>query len=66
MIDLVITQRRRSLGGFEVGRGLPFAKHRKVGPFLFFGRLGAVTFEPGITRGVEVSTHPPIGAAAST
>jgi len=33
MIELVIEQRRRNLGGsFEVGRVLPFAKRRMVGP----------------------------------
>lgn len=28
MLDLVIDQRRRDLGGFEVGRVLPHAKRR--------------------------------------
>ncbi|HQN51367.1 MAG TPA: hypothetical protein PK913_09930, partial [Phenylobacterium sp.] len=30
MIELVIDQRRRDLGGFEVGRVLPFHSHRMV------------------------------------
>ena len=66
MIDLVITQRRRSLGGFEVGRVLPFAKHRMVGPFIFFDHMGPVTFEPGIPRDVDVRPHPHIGLATIT
>ena len=36
MIELVIDKRIRDLGGgFEVGRVLPFAKRRMVGPFIF-------------------------------
>ncbi|MFS8609704.1 MAG: hypothetical protein LOD94_17195, partial [Gammaproteobacteria bacterium] len=35
MIELVITRRQRSLGGFDVGRVLPYAKRRMVGPFIF-------------------------------
>jgi redox-sensitive bicupin YhaK (pirin superfamily) len=66
MIDLVITQRRRSLGGFEVGRVLPFAKHRMVGPFIFFDHMGPVTFEPDIPRDVDVRPHPHIGLATIT
>ena len=66
MIELVITQRRRSLGGFEVGRVLPFAKHRMVGPFIFFDHMGPVDFEPGIPRDVDVRPHPHIGLATIT
>jgi redox-sensitive bicupin YhaK (pirin superfamily) len=46
VIELVIEQRRRDLGGFEVGRVLPFAKQRMVGPFIFFDRMGPVDFAP--------------------
>lgn len=35
MIKLIIPQRTRHLGDFEVGRVLPFAKHRMVGPYIF-------------------------------
>lgn len=42
MIDLVIDQRRKDLGGFEVGRVLPFASQRMVGPFVFFDHMGPV------------------------
>ncbi len=31
MLEMVIDQRRRDLGGFEVGRVLPFQKRRMVG-----------------------------------
>ena len=66
MIDLVIEQRRRDLGGFEVGRVLPFAKRRRVGPFVFFDHMGPVDFAPGIPRSVDVRPHPHIGLATLT
>jgi len=66
MIDLVIDERRRSLGGFEVGRVLPYAKHRMVGPFIFFDHMGPVRFEAGLPRSVDVRPHPHIGLATVT
>jgi redox-sensitive bicupin YhaK (pirin superfamily) len=66
MISLVIEQRRRDLGGFEVGRVLPFAKHRMVGPFIFFDHMGPVDFPPGIPRSMDVRPHPHIGLATLT
>src|SRR5437867_9242690 len=66
MIELVIEQRRRDLGGFEVGRVLPFAKRRMVGPFVFFDHMGPIDFAPGIPRSVDVRPHPHIGLATLT
>src|SRR5262245_12604671 len=66
MIELLIDERRRSLGGFEVGRVLPYAKHRMVGPFVFFDHLGPVRFEAGLPRSVDVRPHPHIGLATVT
>src|SRR6266436_2577350 len=66
MIDLVIDQRRRDLGGFEVGRVLPFAKRRMVGPFIFFDHLGPVSLPPGIPTSVDIRPHPHIGLATVT
>jgi len=66
MIELVIEQRRKSLGGFEVGRVLPFAKRRMVGPFVFFDHMGPVDLAPGIPRTVDVRPHPHIGLATVT
>src|SRR6187551_4090240 len=66
MIDIVIEQRRRDLGGFEVGRVLPYAKHRMVGPFIFFDHMGPVDFPPGIPRAVDVRPHPHIGLSTVT
>src|ERR1700744_5632527 len=61
MIDLVIDQRRRDLGGFEVGRVLPFHAHRMVGPFIFFDHMGPAEFQAGFPRTVDVRPHPHIG-----
>jgi len=66
MIDAVIEQRRRDLGGFEVGRLLPHPRHRMVGPFVFFDEMGPVDFPPGIPRTVDVRPHPHIGLATVT
>ena len=61
MIELVIDQRRRDLGGFEVGRVLPFHAHRMVGPFIFFDHMGPKDFQAGFPRNVDVRPHPHIG-----
>lgn len=62
MIEMVIEQRRRDLGGgFEVGRVLPFAKRRMIGPFIFFDHMGPLDLAPGIDRSLDVRPHPHIG-----
>ncbi len=66
MLELVIEQRRKSLGGFEVGRVLPFARRRMVGPFVFFDHMGPVDFQPGLPRDVDVRPHPHIGLSTVT
>ncbi|HSC19966.1 MAG TPA: pirin family protein [Rhizomicrobium sp.] len=66
MPDIVIPQRRRDLGGFEVGRVLPAPQRRMVGPFIFFDHMGPVTFPSGIPRSVDVRPHPHIGLSTVT
>ena len=66
MIDLVIDQRRKDLGGFEVGRVLPYAKRRMVGPFVFFDHMGPVDFQAGFPKTVDVRPHPHIGLSTVT
>jgi redox-sensitive bicupin YhaK (pirin superfamily) len=66
MIDLVINARRRDLGGFEVGRVLPWTNRRMVGPFTFFDHIGPVSFPPQIPRRTDVRPHPHIGLATIT
>lgn len=64
MIEMVIDARRKDLGGFEVGRVLPFAKRRMVGPFIFLDHMGPADFAPG--QGVDVRPHPHIGLSTVT
>ena len=66
MIEMTIDARRRDLGGFEVGRVLPFAKRRSVGPFVFFDHMGPVEMPPGIPRSADVRPHPHIGLSTVT
>lgn len=67
MLERVIEQRRRDLGGgFEVGRVLPVAQRRMVGPFIFFDHMGPMRFEPGIPKSLDVRPHPHIGLSTVT
>jgi redox-sensitive bicupin YhaK (pirin superfamily) len=66
MIELVIDQRRRDLGGFVVGRVLPYAKHRMVGPFVFFDHMGPMDMPAGVPRSADVRPHPHIGLSTVT
>lgn len=66
MIDLIIQQRIRDLGSFEVGRVLPFAQHRMVGPYIFFDRMGPNQFALGFPYEADVRPHPHIGLSTVT
>jgi len=66
LIELVIQQRRRDLGCFEVGRVLPFATRRMVGPYIFFDRIGPKDLAPGLPREADVRPHPHIGLSTIT
>lgn len=66
MIEHVIEQRRRDLGGFEVGRVLPVAAQRMVGPFIFFDHMGPARFAAGLDRSADVRPHPHIGLSTVT
>jgi redox-sensitive bicupin YhaK (pirin superfamily) len=65
-IEFVLEQRRRDLGGFEVGRVLPSSKRHMVGPFIFFDHIGPAYFRQGIPRSVDVRPHPHIGLSTVT
>jgi redox-sensitive bicupin YhaK (pirin superfamily) len=60
----VIDARARDLGGFTVGRVLPSAARKLIGPFIFFDHMGPAAFPPG--RGIDVRPHPHIGLATVT
>src|SRR5258706_9951348 len=66
MIEMSISERRRDLGGFEVGRVLPFASRRMVGPFVFFDHMGPIELPAGLPRSVDVRPHPHIGLETVT
>ena len=66
MIEQVLDAHRHDLGGFEVGRVLPQARRRMVGPFVFFDHMGPARFEPGFSRSMDVRPHPHIGLATVT
>ncbi|HSS84742.1 MAG TPA: pirin family protein [Reyranella sp.] len=66
MIELIIQQRTRDLGGFEVGRVLPYAQRRMVGPYIFFDRIGPKDLAPGLPREADVRPHPHIGLSTIT
>ncbi len=64
MIETILTANRKSLGDFEVGRVLPSARRRMVGPFIFLDHMGPADFQPG--QGVNVRPHPHIGLSTVT
>jgi redox-sensitive bicupin YhaK (pirin superfamily) len=66
MLDLVIEARRHDLGGFEVGRVLPFHKRRMVGPFIFFDRMGPFDLPAPVPGSTDVRPHPHIGLSTVT
>lgn len=66
MLETVISARRRDLGGFEVGRVLPFPGRRMVGPFVFFDHMGPAVFASGAPRSADVRPHPHIGLCTLT
>lgn len=64
---LLIDRRSRDLGGgFMVGRLLPHAKQRMVGPFVFFDHMGPLDLAPGISEDLDVLPHPHIGLSTVT
>jgi len=66
MLKNVVAERLRSLGGFSVGRVLPEARQRMVGPFVFFDHMGPVDFPRGVSRDIDVRPHPHIGLSTVT
>jgi redox-sensitive bicupin YhaK (pirin superfamily) len=66
MIELVLEGRKHDLGAFQVGRVLPAAKRRMVGPFIFFDHIGPVDLAPGIPKTYDVRPHPHIGLSTVT
>jgi redox-sensitive bicupin YhaK (pirin superfamily) len=66
MLELVLERRAHDLGAFQVGRVLPAAKRRMVGPFIFFDHIGPVDLPRGIPKTYDVRPHPHIGLSTVT
>lgn len=67
MIERIIDKQTHDLGGgFEVGRVLPFAARKMVGPFIFFDHMGPKSLAAGIPKELDVRPHPHIGISTVT
>jgi hypothetical protein len=64
MVEVMIEARTRDIDGFPVGRVLPAAARRMVGPFIFFDHMGPASLPPG--QGMGVRPHPHIHLATVT
>jgi redox-sensitive bicupin YhaK (pirin superfamily) len=66
MLERVIEARRHDLGGFEVGRVLPYRERRMVGPFIFLDHMGPVEMPAPVPQSSDVRPHPHIGLSTVT
>jgi redox-sensitive bicupin YhaK (pirin superfamily) len=65
-VELLIPARSRDLGGFQVGRVLPFPQRRMVGPFIFLDHIGPLELPTPVPRSADVRPHPHIGLSTVT
>lgn len=65
-VEVVIPARPRDLGAFTVGRVLPAAQRRMVGPFIFLDHMGPMQLAAPVPRTADVRPHPHIGLATVT
>lgn len=63
-IGLIIEERARDIGGFLVGRLLPFRKKRMVESFIYLDHMGPVTLPAG--ERFDIEPHPHIGLSTLT
>ncbi|MFT6934104.1 MAG: redox-sensitive bicupin YhaK (pirin superfamily) [Maribacter sp.] len=63
-IGLIIEERSRDIGGFLVGRLIPFRKKRMIGPFIFIDHMGPMKLGPKTY--MDVDQHPHIGLSTLT
>jgi redox-sensitive bicupin YhaK (pirin superfamily) len=63
-IGVIIPERAAHLGGFLVGRLLPFKERRMVGPFVFIDHMGPAELVNG--QKIDVPPHPHIGLSTLT
>ncbi|HQR72736.1 MAG TPA: pirin family protein [Burkholderiaceae bacterium] len=65
-IEHLIAARGHDLGDLQVGRVLPAAARRMVGPFIFLDHIGPLTLPAPVPRTADVRPHPHIGLATVT
>ncbi len=65
-IETVIPAKARDLGAFTVGRVLPAAQRRMVGPFIFLDHMGPMQMTAPVPRKADVRPHPHVGLATVT
>ena len=63
-INFIIEERAADIGGFLVGRLLPFREKRAVGPFVFIDHMGPVKMSE--RENLDVLPHPHIGLSTLT
>lgn len=63
-IGLIIEERAADIGGFMVGRLLPFRQKRSVGPFVFIDHMGPAKMSEA--ENLDVLSHPHIGLSTLT
>lgn len=63
-ISIIIEERAADIGGFLVGRLLPFRQKRAVGPFVFIDHMGPVRLNDH--QNLDVPPHPHIGLSTLT
>ena len=66
VIEHLVRARGHDLGDLRVGRVLPAAARRMVGPFIFLDHLGPLTLAAPVPRSADVRPHPHIGLATVT
>lgn len=64
VVERIFAPRAHDLGGFTVGRVLPYAERRMVGPFIFLDHMGPADMAAG--QAVDVRPHPHIGLSTLT
>ncbi|MCO5113788.1 MAG: pirin family protein [Bdellovibrionaceae bacterium] len=62
--NIIISGRKRDLGGFMVARTIPSAERRHVGPFVFLDHMGPLKITE--TAMLDVRPHPHIGLSTVT
>ncbi len=63
-IGLINEEKAADIGGFLVGRLLPFRQKRQVGPFVFIDHMGPASMDAN--QNLDVAPHPHLGLSTLT